>query len=111
MNNTPDLIERCLAIVSTIATLTADQVRQADSILRKEVSGSKDHYIRKRSPFLHDVIRAKYDGTMATTRLLAVEYEISETTVRRIGLRKRKMTPASVPTITPKLAGKPKPAR
>lgn len=107
MTQNPDLIERCLAIVSSIATLTAEQVREADSILRKEVSGSKDHYIRKRSPFLHDVIRAKYDGTMATTRRLAAEHNISETTVRRIGLRARRIAASVAPAISPRLTSKP----
>lgn len=106
MNKTPDLIERFVAIVSRITSLTEEQERQADALLRKEVAGSGEHYIRKRSPFLHDVIRARYDGTMATTRRLAAEYEISETTVRRIGLRHRRISPASSPPVTPRIAGK-----
>ena len=107
MTHTPDLIERCLAIISGIASLSAEQMREADSVLRKEVAGSKDHYIRKRSPFLHDVIRAQYDGTMVTTRRLAAEHNISETTVRRIGLRARRITASVAPAISPRLTGKP----
>jgi len=109
MNQAPDIIERCLAIVSSIASLSAEQLRQADGILRKEI-GNGAPYVRKRSPFYRDEIRARYDGTTATARALALEFGINERTVFRIGIR-RVLRAAVAPSPSPKLTGKkpPKP--
>lgn len=106
MNQTPDVIDRAIAVISSISAMTDEQKMQADMTLRQEMGGSDRLYIRKRSPFLREVIRARYDGTMVTTRLLAKEFDVSETTVRRIGLRNRRIVAAVAPM--PKPTGKAK---
>lgn len=106
MKQTPDIIERCLAVVAGIAVLTEAEKAEADRRLRHEFGGSTEVYIRKHSPMLRDVIRARYDGTMETTRALAKELGVSETTVRRYGLRRTRLQPAAAPTPAPKLVGK-----
>ncbi len=105
---TTDLITRFLALAEQIAGISKEQALQIDVAVRTEFGGSANIYVRRKSPFLREVIRAKYDGTPATTRRLAAEYEVSEATVRRIGQRVRVTGPARTPEPSPRLTGKAK---
>jgi transposase-like protein len=107
MTDKPDLIDYCLTELTTLIPVPADVIKRLDAALRQHMGGITTTYVRKRSPFLRVEIRARYDGTMATTRQLASEFGISETTVRRIGIR-RQNTADRTPAPSPKLTAAPR---
>ena len=106
MNATPDLLDITLEAVSKVVPLTGDQLRAADLKIRHAIGGSKECYVRKKSVYLREVILARYTGTVASLRALAVEYQISETTVRRIARGRINRGATAVPTPAPRLVAK-----
>jgi hypothetical protein len=108
MNTEPDVIDICIAVCASLIDLDAATKRALDLKLRHEIGGERRLVARKQSPFLRVEIRARYDGTMATTRLLAKEYGVSECTVRRIGHHRAAARPAAP---SPKLTQPPVPPR
>jgi hypothetical protein len=100
MNTEPDVIDICIAVCADLISLDAATKRALDLKLRHEIGG-RPIYARKKGPFLRVEIRARYDGTMATTRLLAKEYGINERTVMRIASHRASARhPAPSPKLT-----------